>query len=710
MANDANPYRISKDKVAAAHREGYSDAEIVEHLSQRSGVDPAKFKEAVAEGYTPAEILSHLGDAQHNPPSSIVDALSQGAANTVRGIGQSIGAVPGGSQDTERRAEQIAGTLEPKNYQPAQVIKDGAINFGDIPRAVAEQAPGAVLPIATGAVLKRFLGRRLGLLGGLAAAGAEYFGPNVKARATAEGHEEPTATDKAIGAGTTAAQLAADAIALRRFLPGANPITTVGVQGILDSAKKLAATTAIEAASTGGQNVIGQAGATMGTPGGLQVDPEQAASAAITGGATGGVLASPRLGRDAVNAARFSDVGGPLATPASAVANRILQKVKDGDALNPKTAYGAVSDTTADVLNELKNARAGLNKGSLSTEADNALARVAAGRQVSSTDLRAIEQSAPTGVHDLASQASVLASLKQKGNYGSERFGGGLGERLRHAMHHPLSSAGSVAALIASPMIAAKAALAGGALYGGARVLDRALGLASPAATFVEKFSNPSVPTRSGVAPVVNSGRPSVPSVGARANTTPIPPAVQALASQAALASQVRQGASPPPPAALPAPTTALVTKITKAKGETKEQSSAANAAGHAAIEEIPTPQGLLHTEVSPADHEIAHAATEQFKAAGNVPPVVASRYYNSTAQRQARIRDRLLAISGDPKFPSEDLQLGEALDKLRHVRSREALARHIEDLASTVKPEVANVLRAYFGPVWAKSVWNPSR
>jgi hypothetical protein len=60
-----------------------------------------------------------------------------------------------------------------------------------------------------------------------------------------------------------------------------------------------------------------------------------------------------------------------------------------------------------------------------------------------------------------------------------------------------------------------------------------------------------------------------------------------------------------------------------------KEQPRAGTAS-HAAIEEVPT-----------------RTATDQFKAAGNVPPVVASRYYDSIGQRQARIRERLLAISG---------------------------------------------------------------
>ena len=176
---------------------------------------------------------------EHNPArdTSMLGALSQGAANTVRGIGQSIGVAPGGSKAIEQSADKVASGIERPNYEPTQVVKDGALNAAMIPRAIAEAAPGAALPIAVGSVAKRFLGSRIGLLAGLATAGAEYFGPNVKARATAEGHDEPTTGDKVLGGATTAAQMAADAVGLRRFMPGVNPITTVGIKGITDSAK-----------------------------------------------------------------------------------------------------------------------------------------------------------------------------------------------------------------------------------------------------------------------------------------------------------------------------------------------------------------------------------------------------------------------------------------------------------------------------------------
>jgi hypothetical protein len=68
------------------------------------------------------------------------------------------------------------------------------------------------------------------------------------------------------------------------------------------------------------------------------------------------------------------------------------------------------------------------------------------------------------------------------------------------------------------------------------------------------------------------------------------------------------------------------------------------------------------------------------------------------------------MAISGDERFPSDNVPLMEALNKLRTTRTREDMTAHIEDVAGEQTPLVGAVLRAYFSPKWAKSVWNPSK
>jgi hypothetical protein len=121
-------------------------------------------------------------------------------------------------------------------------------------------------------------------------------------------------------------------------------------------------------------------------------------------------------------------------------------------------------------------------------------------------------------------------------------------------------------------------------------------------------------------------------------------------------------------------------------------------------VVEAPAPEKgvLLHTKVNGADREIAANATAEF-AKTNAPQATLSRYQSSTEQKQARIRDRLLQASKDQDFQAENMDLMQHMDAIRHVRSRSALEAHITDAS----PETQAFLKRYFGPKWAKTVWN---
>jgi hypothetical protein len=59
-------------------------------------------------------------------------------------------------------------------------------------------------------------------------------------------------------------------------------------------------------------------------------------------------------------------------------------------------------------------------------------------------------------------------------------------------------------------------------------------------------------------------------------------------------------------------------------------------------------------------------------------------------------------------RFPSENIELMQALDGLRNVRSREELAREIDAIAAERGHlGLSAILKEYFGPKWAASVWN---
>jgi hypothetical protein len=191
----------------------------------------------------------------------------------------------------------------------------------------------------------------------------------------------------------------------------------------------------------------------------------------------------------------------------------------------------------------------------------------------------------------------------------------------------------------------------------------------------------------------------------------PVVPTVDPLVAQGINGAAALNKVTPQPSNEQVPPSTPMGSvKNGVAAAQVMRKLSGAKAGADSTVDEVPVPSTLLHTKVGPADYAIAHQATEQFKRAINAPDVVAGRYYDSTAQRQALIRDRLMQLSGDPRFASDNVELGAALDKVRQVRSREALAAHINDVTSTLPPAVANTIRAYLGPTWAKSVWNPSR
>jgi hypothetical protein len=182
-------------------------------------------------------------------------------------------------------------------------------------------------------------------------------------------------------------------------------------------------TGATEGATNAAQTAISQVGQTIGTPGGVTVDPHEALGSAVLGAGTGIVAAGPRGARDLSGAVRFRDVGGDLTPATAAAANRIVERAGGdlGSLKDPKVAYRATSDASADVVNELtREARALSKVTTLSPEADNALARARRGERLTDGDLAAINDatdgvSGGDRVRDLARQAVVFPASPKKG-------------------------------------------------------------------------------------------------------------------------------------------------------------------------------------------------------------------------------------------------------------------------------------------------------
>jgi hypothetical protein len=143
------------------------------------------------------------------------------------------------------------------------------------------------------------------------------------ANRTGEENATPSAEDKTAALATGAVEAIPQAIGLGRFLPSAGGVAANGLKGVAQSVGNLAKTVGVTGAASGASDVASQVGATIGTPGGTQVDPLRAGSAAITGGATGGLLAGPRAAADASTAMKYRAVTPELQTAAARVANRM---------------------------------------------------------------------------------------------------------------------------------------------------------------------------------------------------------------------------------------------------------------------------------------------------------------------------------------------------------------------------------------------------
>lgn len=702
---------VSNFDFEGARRAGYSDTEIISYLTQQSErPTPTNstfdWEGARKAGYSDDEITVYLGQQSSAPPNeakpNIIDAVRSGAAGIVDGVGETLQQFTP-AQDTARFLKDTAQTIAPtSNYEsPAVITKDG-VKWENIVPGAAEMAPGLAATVTAARA-----GARMGIPGALAGVGAVALmalGRNAKTRAqneTGNPDAEPTPKDKAIGALTTIPEAALGAIAASRFLPKAGSVSSVGSRGVIDSAKELGKTAAIEGAVSGAQDVVTETGTALGTQRGVDLDPYSIVDAAVKGAATGGALGMRKAATDAVNSIRFRNLGNnPEA--ATAVANR-LNQAAEGNLENPKVAYEAVRESQRDIRTELRNAFSAYRRQAeeVSAETTNAITRARAGSKLTRGDIAALEDLSDTSegaaVSALARQAATLAELKETGHFNSERgkFTGGTAARLERTFPRffsPTSTALSAAATgLGLPLMLPGSQHALAAAYGtyaGSRALDHLLGLRSPAATFVERFAKP------------EAGGPVRP---VRTNATEIAPEI----TPQPWGPPKRQATSVP----LFSASNAVTARNAIRKLETTKDSGGSpnERIGGTSEGEAPFFSDLRFTKVNDQDREIARQAAKEFAGSrDNVAPIVVQRYESSTANRQARIRDRLIEASGDERFPSDDTAFMEALDGIRSIRSREALATYIDDVAQRF-PEHATMAQRYFGAQWARTVWNAS-
>lgn len=497
-----------------------------------------------AEGTTPEALRGVEAD------TSLVGALQHGFSGIASGTGSTLkhfaGAPEAGAvakdmgNQIARDGYQSAGSEFVKNLDPLSA-KSWGENAHLIPRAAVEQLPGLgvdLMSAALGATALGKLGKAAKLAGGFAGQAASMasrtLGPEAEGRAayrTGDPNAEPTPEDKAYAAASTLGQAVLNQYGLNRFL-SPRTIGNVGFKGVAKSALGVGEKALAEGATEAAQSAVSQAGQTINTPKGLNIDFNQALAEGVLGSAGGGMFAAPRGAKDAVHSVRMRDLGG-FETEAAAVTNRMAEKVGGdiGDLKGAKNAFSAVRDTQTDLNNEISQAA---KAQPLSVEASSAVRRAKLGRELSSADIAAVDSAGPQ-LSDLVKQAHALSVLKRLGVFdtGSQSFSGGLTQRAkRFVKRHPWLTAsaagvtgGSAGASVdglmgAIPgMITTAAGVAGA--YGLMRGVEHAGGFANPAHTFATRFYDPSVPMRQSPPQTIRSPTPSVPRV---AQTQPAQP------------------------------------------------------------------------------------------------------------------------------------------------------------------------------------------
>jgi hypothetical protein len=492
---------------------------------------------------TPAETINkvmtdHFGGGKKEASGTVAGML-HGAEQLAQGVSETAKQFAGVGKGRE--------TVDP-NYVPADV-RGGSWNplkwnYDQVPQAVAEQAPGLGADIAAGSLAAKAAkgaGRKYAALAGLAGAGLSAWtrtaGDTAKEAAvarTGDANAEPDTGDKTRGGLTAAASAGVSALLPTRFIPGMNKLNTVGAEGALDAAKRYLGTTALGAGGAGAADAITQAGTTIGTDKGLTVDPNRVGDAAVNGLFTAGTLASPKLAGDTVRASNMREFGGANADATKNYATR-LETAGDGGLGNAKRDYTAHETVKTDLKNELRDAAASVRKSkTLSPEADNALQRAQEDKPLTPRDVEIIEHET-AGTPDGANAAYLARTLhvaqlaQAKGSYSKNMWAGGisgtLDENLGYMLNPTRIIGGGIASLagmhllgLSNPIFAGS--VAGG--YAGARVLDSATGMRSPAKSFAEHFADQAAQLRKPQTP--QAMPPQAPAPGPTQPWGPVPP------------------------------------------------------------------------------------------------------------------------------------------------------------------------------------------
>lgn len=668
----------------------------------------------------------HARNVTNKTDTSITGALSQGASDLVSGVGKTVKEYI--APETGKAVQDAGKSVANPKYKPALESfsnpEDGTENhvlgrdWSKLPRALVEQAPGAATDIIATMALKK-LGPLAQAAGGVGSYLVRNAGNEAQKRAegrTGDMTTEPTAEDKAIGIGSTAAQAALNQLALGKLINPAK-VTGVGAAGVAQAAGNVAKGAIAEGTTNAAQDAISQAASTAGTNDGLRVDPRSMVDNAIIGGVGGGLVSGGKAAKASIAAVRFRDVGDDLAPHSAAAANRLIDRAGSSEALqSPSKAYHATKDAHGDVVRELTDAASALRKvKSMTTEADNALSRAAKGNDLNDSDLTAIQSiDGGDNVKNLAKQATVLARLKTKGNFdpSDERFSGGIAERVRKLVRsNPLLTgsayAGGNALTVGTDALASSLgsnALPAIGAYMGTRAAERALGITAPARTFAEKFADPSVAVRSQEAPPPRDVRST--------SVPPIPPrkAVQpwgASKPHADTDTMIDDGIAN---LVQDARIASLRDKLNTSEGISNSQPEGLKSALALQVaKRLNDNSTAEHPYHGLSDAEVRTKAVQDAVEAGVIPdlPAARERYGQGVQRKRDAIREAIHKAASSDGYTDADVEAFQPFfNRLMTARTRNEAMETVTEAMTKVSPKASVALSRHLGPEFASRVW----
>lgn len=661
------------------------------------------------------------------PETGLVAGLRHGLSNLVAGPAETLKQYAGVDNAAGDKAKEFFNT---KNVQHAPVLDKNGLHVGNLPQAMAEGAPGMAADIAAARVASKIpmVGRFAALPAGVASYLLRTRGQAALERAgnrTGEENAVPNTEDKTAALATGAVEAIPQALGIGRFLPGARAAST-GLRGVGEAVGNAAKTVGVTGAAGGATDLVSQIGATLGTPGGVQVDPLRSLDAGITSGVTGGLLKTPRTVADAATAIKYRGITPELEPAAARVANRVVQAA-EGKLSDPEKAGVAVKRAEAGIKTELADAITDLKtRVTLDADATNAFDAVKDSNRPTKAELGHIERVVrgdprAQNILELTRDVHALDVLKRTGVFNGDKFTGGISSGVQKVTgvnpHMALKTAGAALAVDAfgSHLIAqsptALAVLLG--TVGAARATDKLTGARSPANRFVNRFSDPSQGVRNlpdaPAAPPHKLYRDEIKQAfdlmaARRANEKlskvaeiaeskdvrdQMKDAQDLMAARRAHLQGDIRGATD-----LMAARRANA-KIKKANGKVKEEAAPqSDTEGYTPL----TPEEMPYLGKSIGER----VATELEK----YSPALKKVYGQAIVKKHETLKGLLADFSGT-KSLEEQAVLAELFHQLDYTKERGKARNAVEHYARVLSPETATELRSVFGPainrIWKK-------